>query len=88
MKKPLPDKVMKSAVALVSCVAGAVLIDQTINTAKQAGLKNIEVTEKAYNIDVMTDCNDPLYREAKEFLPDGAKLGDYIVSVDITAIKE
>jgi len=88
MKKPLPDKVMKSAAALVSCVAGAVLIDQTINMAKQAGLKNIEVTEKAYNIDVMTDCHDPLYREAKEFLPDGAKLSDYIVSVDITASRQ
>jgi arsenite methyltransferase len=88
MKKPLPDKVMKSAVALVSCVAGAVLIDQTINTAKQAGLKNIEVTEKAYNIDVMTDCHDPLYKEVKEYLPRGTRLGDYIVSVDITAIKE
>jgi hypothetical protein len=56
--------------------------------AKQAGLKNIEVTEKAYNIDVMTDCHDPLYREAKEFLPDGAKLSDYIVSVDITASRQ
>ncbi len=88
MKKPLPDKVMKSAAALVGCVAGAVLIDQTINMAKQAGLKNIEVTEKAYNIDVMADCSDPLYREAKEFLPDGAKLSDYIVSVDITASRQ
>jgi ubiquinone/menaquinone biosynthesis C-methylase UbiE len=88
MKKPLPDKVMKSAAALVSCVAGAVSIDQTINMAKQAGLKNTEVTEKAYNIDVMTDCHDPLYREAKEFLPDGAKLSDYIVSVDITANRQ
>jgi len=85
MKKPLPDKVMKSAAALVSCVAGAVSIDQMISMAKQAGLKNIEVNEKAYNIDVMADCSDPLYRETKEFLPDGAKLSDYIVSVDITA---
>jgi ubiquinone/menaquinone biosynthesis C-methylase UbiE len=88
MKKPLPDKVMKSAAALVSCVAGAVTIEQTISMAKQAGLKNIEVNEKAYNIDVMTDCHDPLYREAKEFLPDGAKLSDYIVSVDITANRQ
>ncbi|MCX5637408.1 MAG: arsenite methyltransferase, partial [Planctomycetota bacterium] len=85
MKKSLPDKVMKSAAALVSCVAGAVLIDQTINMAKQAGLKNIEVTEKAYNIDVMTDCHDPLYGQVKQYLPRGRKLADYIVSIDITA---
>jgi len=85
LKKPLPQKVLKSASALVGCVAGAVLIDQTINMAKQAGLSDIQINEKAYNIDLMTDCCDPLYRQAKEFLPDGAKLSDYIVSVDITA---
>jgi hypothetical protein len=56
--------------------------------AKQAGLKNIEVTEKAYNIDVIVDCSDPLYKEAKEFLPAGAKLSDYITSIDIVAIKQ
>ena len=87
LKKPLPEQVLKSVAALVGCVAGAVTIDQTIRMAKQAGLKNIEVAEKEYNIDVMADCNDPLYREAKEFLPDGAKISDYIISVDITAIK-
>jgi len=87
LKQPLPEQVLKSAAALVNCVAGAVLIDETIRMARQAGLKNIEVAEKAYNIDVMADCNDPLYREAKEFLPDGAKLSDYILSVDVTAIK-
>jgi len=88
MKKPLPEKVLKSAAAIVSCVAGAVLIDETINMAKQAGLKAIVVAEKAYSIDVMADCNDPLYREVKQCLPQGTKLGDYIVSVDITAIKQ
>ena len=36
----------------------------------------------------MTDCNDPLYREVKEYLPQGTKLGDYVVSVDITAFKK
>lgn len=88
MKKPLPEKVLKSAAAIVGCVAGAVPIDQMINMAKQAGLKNVIVAEKAYNLDVMADCNDPLYRQIQEFLPQGTKLGDYIVSVDITAFKK
>ena len=88
MKKPLPENVLKSAAALVGCVAGAVPIDQMINMGKRAGLKNVIVAEKAYNIDVMADCNDPLYRELKEYLPQGIKLGDYIVSVDITAFKK
>jgi len=88
LKKPLPKEVLDSAAALVSCVAGAVLVDETKRMAKQAGLKNIEVAEKAYNIDVMADCNDPLYREVKQYLPEGLKLSDYVVSVDITAIKK
>jgi ubiquinone/menaquinone biosynthesis C-methylase UbiE len=88
LKKPLPEQLLKSAAALVGCVAGAVLIDQTIEMAKQAGLKNIEVAEKEYNLDVLADCSDPLYRQAKELLPNGAKLSDYIVSIDVTATKE
>ena len=87
LKKPLPEQVLKSASALVGCVAGAVLIDETISMARQAGLKNIEVAEKKYNLDVMVDGNDPLYSQAKELLPEGTKISDYIVSIDITAFK-
>jgi SAM-dependent methyltransferase len=88
LKKPLPENVLKSAAALVGCLAGAVTIEQTISMARQAGLNNVEVTEKADNIDIMADCNDPLYRQIQGFLPQGTKLGDYIVSVDITAFKK
>ena len=87
LKKQLPQKVLNSAAALVSCVAGAVLIDDTINMATQTGLNDIQIDEKTYNIDIMTDCNDPLYRQVKESLPQGGKLSDYIVSVNITAFK-
>lgn len=87
LKKQLPKEVLKTAVALVSCVAGAVVLDETIKMATQAGLVDIKINEKAYNIDVMADCNDPLYRQVKELLPQDTKLGDYIVSADITAYK-
>jgi len=87
LKKPLPEELHESAAALVSCVGGAILLEETLEMAKQAGLKNIVVAEKAYSIDVLADCNDPLYREVKEGLPPGAKLSDYIVSADITAVK-
>jgi SAM-dependent methyltransferase len=87
LKEPLPKEVLKSAAALVSCVAGAVGVDETIKMAKQAGLVDIQIDEKAYSIDVMADCSDPLYRQVKEFLPQGKKLGDYIVSVNITAFR-
>jgi len=88
LKAPLPKEVLKSAAALVSCVAGAVLVDETIEMAKKAGLADIKIEEKAYNIDVMADCSDPLYREVKEFLPKGKKLSDYIISVNVTALKK
>jgi len=88
LKKPLPREVAGSAAALISCVAGAVLIEQTINMAKQAGLIDINVEEKKYDMDIMTDCNDPLYRQVKDALPAGDTLGSYIVSINLTATKK
>jgi ubiquinone/menaquinone biosynthesis C-methylase UbiE len=88
IKKPLPEKILKSAAALVSCVAGAVLVSQTVKMAKQAGLIDIQTDEKAYNIDVMANCNDPLYRQVQESLPAGTKISDYVVSVNVTAFKK
>ncbi len=85
LKKPLPLEIRDSVAALVSCVAGAVLIEDTLAMAKSAGLENITIVEKSYNLDVMADCNDPLYKEVKQTLPPGSALSDYIVSIDITA---
>lgn len=87
LKNPLPPEVFKSAAALVSCIAGAVLVDETIKMAKDAGLCDIQIDEKAYSIDVLADCNDPLYKQTKESLPQGTKLSDYIISVNITTVK-
>lgn len=88
LKKPLPPEVRQSAAALVSCVAGAVLVEETRKMAAQAGLHDIQVEEKVYNLDVLADCNDPLYRAVKEALPAGATLSDYIVSINVTACKK
>jgi len=87
LKQPLPDKLLQSAAALVSCVAGAVLIDQTVDMAKQAGLDNLTIEQKAYEIDVLADCNDPLYHEVKNALGENRKLSDYVVSINLTAVK-
>ncbi len=88
LKKPLPKQLLDCAAALVSCVAGAVLVEETAEMAEQAGLKNIKIDEEAYSIDVLADCNDPLYREAIGLLPQGAKISDYVVSIGVTAFKE
>ncbi|MEN6383661.1 MAG: arsenite methyltransferase [Phycisphaerales bacterium] len=87
LKESLPQEVLKSAAAVVSCVAGAVLIDDTIKMAQNAGLSNIKTEEKKYNFDVLEDCSDPLYKEVKKIMPEGKKISDYIVSVNFIAEK-
>jgi len=88
LKKPIPESILKSVAALVGCIAGAVLIDETKEMIKKAGLNIGSITEKSINIELMVDCQDPLYAQVKECLPEGAKIGDFVVSVDITALKE
>jgi arsenite methyltransferase len=85
IRKPLPESLRHSAAALVSCVAGAVLIDQTREMMKKAGLQDISVVEKEYNIDVMAGCNDPLYSQVQASLPAGTRLNDFVVSANFTA---
>ena len=36
----------------------------------------------------MVDCNDPIYKQVTEYLPEGTKISDYVVSVDVTAFKK
>jgi len=88
LKKPLPESLLRSVAALVGCVAGAVLVDETLRMVRQAGLTVGKVAEKTYNLDVMAECNDPLYRQVKETLPQGENLGDYVVSIDVRADKK
>ena len=88
LKKTIPESILKSVAALVGCIAGAVLVDETKEMIQKADLKIGNITEKALNIDLMIDCQDPLYAQVKECLPEGTKIGDYVVSVDITALKD
>ena len=87
LKKPLPESIREMVVALVGCVAGAVTIDETVKMAGEAGLGNIQWSEKEYAVDVMEGCNDRLYQSVKEALPKGERISDYVVSVNLTAEK-
>ncbi len=87
LKKPLPESIREMVVALVGCVAGAVTIDETVRMAREAGLGNIQWSEKEYAVDVMEGCNDRLYQSVKDALPKGEALSDYVVSVNLTAEK-
>ena len=85
--KPLPDAVRADVEALVGCVAGAVLVEQTRAQAEAAGLSDIVLHSKPEYIDAMTNWEDPLYRKIVAALPPGSKPSDYITSLDMTAVR-
>ncbi|MBY0307883.1 MAG: arsenite methyltransferase [Phycisphaerales bacterium] len=85
--RPLPAEVRASVEALVGCVAGATLTGIMENTARSAGLTGVRIERKAAYTDAMTDAQDPLYKDIISKLPPGAKIGDYITSVDVSAVK-
>lgn len=85
--RPLPAAVAEMVEALVGCVAGAVLISETEEMARQAGFSEIKLVPKPDYVNGMADWQDPLYQKILASLPPGEKPSDYIVSLEITATK-
>jgi SAM-dependent methyltransferase len=85
--KPLPAAVVSMVEALIGCVAGAVLLSETEQIARAAGLVDIVLTPKSDYVTGLTDWNDPLYRQILEHLPAGEKPADYITSLEVKARK-
>ncbi|MCA9099753.1 MAG: arsenite methyltransferase [Pirellulales bacterium] len=84
--QPLPPVVTEMVEAIVGCVAGAVLVEETERMARQAGLVDIVATSKREYLKAMTSSHDPLYKSVREALPDG-DLSDYVTSLDMSAVK-
>jgi SAM-dependent methyltransferase len=85
--RPLPPKVAGMVEALIGCVAGAALIDETEAMVQAAGLGAIQLVRKDGYVDAMTTWNDPLYAKVVEELPAGSKASDYITSLEVSAVK-
>ncbi len=85
--KPLPPAVRADVEALVGCVAGAALATDIVQMALAAGLTDVHIERKSGYVDAMMDWQDPLYKRIVESLPKGEKIGDYVTSANITAIK-
>jgi arsenite methyltransferase len=85
--KPLPPAIMEMVEALIGCVAGAVLVEETRKMAEDAGLVNIVIENQSDYIEKMTDVKDPIYKKILAHLPSGSKAGDYITSMLISAQK-
>jgi hypothetical protein len=85
--KPLPDEVRASAAALIGCVAGAELVEETQKMVADAGLVDVTIEKDDAYGEAATDFKDPLYQGILETLPEGQELGDLIVSMGLTAHK-
>jgi SAM-dependent methyltransferase len=85
--KPLPPSVVAMVEALVGCVAGAALVADTEQMAREVGLTEIVLNPKPAYVDGMVDWKDPLYRKIIASLPAGTNAGDYLTSLEVTARK-
>lgn len=85
--KPLPQIVQESLEALVGCVAGAALLDETREMVSSAGLVEAEFKTSSDYVDQMSEWSDPLYREIATKLPAGTKASDFVTNLSITARK-
>lgn len=85
--QPLPQEIGQMIEALVGCVAGAVLVEETRSMAEQAGLADIELEKKTESVEAMQSWKDPLYLKIIESLPEGTRVSDYVTSLNIQARK-
>ncbi|MFH2001817.1 MAG: arsenite methyltransferase [Planctomycetota bacterium] len=83
----LPDAVRESVQALVGCIAGAVLVEETRDMVQEARLIEVVFDNKSDYIDRMAEWSDPLYREIAGKLPAGKKPSDFVTSLNVTAFK-
>jgi arsenite methyltransferase len=85
--KPLPVEVRNSVEALVGCIAGAVLIEDTKQFVQDAGLIDAVYTPRIEYVQALKKLQDPLAKKIESILPEGLDIGHYITSVEIQAFK-
>ncbi len=87
LMRPLPENIREMAAALVGCVAGAVLVEETQALLEKTGFTSVELTPKPDYVRNMQAWNDPLYKQIADTLPKGTEIADYVVSLSISAYK-
>ena len=85
--RPLPPAVVAKVEALIGCVSGAVLVDDTRQMIAAAGLVDARLEAKPGYVAALEGFQDPLYREIAAELPAGTRPADYVTSLDVAARK-
>jgi SAM-dependent methyltransferase len=85
--QPLPDSVRQMGEALIGCVAGALLIEESERLLREVGLVDLVLEPRPDYVRAMTEFNDPLYVMVAQKLPAGQTPAHYITSLSITARK-
>ena len=85
--KPLPENIRDMVSALVGCVAGAALVEETRAMLEKHGFTSIVLTPKPDYVRYLQDENDPLYKQIAGTLPKDEEMADYVISLSIEARK-
>jgi len=85
--RELPDAVRASPEALIGCIAGAVLVEETERLAREAGLTEVKVEKHPIYSDNPADWADTTYASVVELLPEGTGPSDFVMSMDVSACK-
>lgn len=85
--KPLSPGVREDVEALIGCVAGADLVDEVRAAVEAAGLAEVRLVAKPAYVEAMTSWQDPLYKKIAASLLAGARMSDYVVSLDVSAVR-
>jgi len=85
--EPLPDAIRQMGEALVGCIAGALLIEDTRRILHEVGLVDAVLEPRPDYARAMMEFKDPLYVAIAQKLPAGRTPADYITSLSITARK-
>jgi arsenite methyltransferase len=85
--KELPKRIQKSIEAYVSCVGGAILVDEYKKIVKDAGLKEVKVTIKESSTFIDPNTKDPIGSAILDGLGENESLERYVVSVYVEGHK-
>jgi SAM-dependent methyltransferase len=85
--KPLPAEVAQMVEALVGCIAGAAFAKDIRTMAKDAGLTNVRLKSNKKYVNAVLSATGELYRKVTSKLPRGASAGDYVTSLEVSAVR-